>query len=746
MTFKSLARSFAGGEITPELYGRLDLGKYQTGLAKCRNYVPLPHGPVTRRRGTTFVAETEGSGGAYFEDGEARLIPFAFSADQTIVLCFTDLVIRFYTQGGVLQYDQVGAPAWTATTYAIGDIVAHSGAWYQAKSATIGTDVPGVSSKWFELPVDGTYEIATAYFFNTAKQLKYAQSADTLTLVAEGYVPMELRRFGPTDWRLASINFAPKLDAPTSVSSTATGVGANPTNHTYAVTAVASDGIEESLESAQTTVSNNLNNAGAYNTISWAAVTGAELYNVYKMQGGVLCYSGQSRTTSFIDDNIKPDPLKTPPSAFIPLGTGDDAPSVVTYYEQRRWFAATEASPQTVYATRTGSESNMTSSIPSQSDDAMEFRIAALQQNKIRHLVPLSDLIAFTAGGEWRIFNSGGESVTPTTVAVKPQGYSGASNTIPVMTASSILFVQALGARLRELSFSNDSQSYKSIDLSVMAPHLVDGFQITDMAFSRAPVPTVWCVRNDGILLSLTYLPEHQVYAWAWHDFQDGKVESVCTVTENFADVVYLSILRMTHDGKYRRCIERMMPLGVLPHSHSGAPSEEDYYVDCGFTYENNTAFTVVSGLGHLEGREVQLKADGAIVTPKTVVSGQITLDEPAKHVVVGLGYKSDIVTLPLGIEGAEAYGQAMKKNVARVYLRVRETNNVRIGPSFDHMTSPRVRDVLDPYNKPPALKNGEISVALPGQWTDDAAVYVRQEEPVAGTILSMVLEVAPGA
>ena len=33
---KHLLRSFAGGEVTPELAGRLDLVKYQTGLALCR--------------------------------------------------------------------------------------------------------------------------------------------------------------------------------------------------------------------------------------------------------------------------------------------------------------------------------------------------------------------------------------------------------------------------------------------------------------------------------------------------------------------------------------------------------------------------------------------------------------------------------------------------------------------------------------------------------------------------------------
>ena len=41
---KTLHRSFAGGEITPEAWGRLDLTKYQTGAALIENFQVLPHG------------------------------------------------------------------------------------------------------------------------------------------------------------------------------------------------------------------------------------------------------------------------------------------------------------------------------------------------------------------------------------------------------------------------------------------------------------------------------------------------------------------------------------------------------------------------------------------------------------------------------------------------------------------------------------------------------------------------------
>ena len=48
---KALLRSFARGIITPEMYGRIDLTAFQTGLGDALNFITLPHGPAARRPG-----------------------------------------------------------------------------------------------------------------------------------------------------------------------------------------------------------------------------------------------------------------------------------------------------------------------------------------------------------------------------------------------------------------------------------------------------------------------------------------------------------------------------------------------------------------------------------------------------------------------------------------------------------------------------------------------------------------------
>jgi hypothetical protein len=78
---KNLSRSFAAGEITPELFGRVDLDQFQTGLALCRNFLTLPHGPAVNRAGTAFVLA------AKFNATRSRLIPFTYSITPTARRC-----------------------------------------------------------------------------------------------------------------------------------------------------------------------------------------------------------------------------------------------------------------------------------------------------------------------------------------------------------------------------------------------------------------------------------------------------------------------------------------------------------------------------------------------------------------------------------------------------------------------------------------------------------------------------------
>ena len=826
MSTKFLLRSFAGGEITPELAGRLDLVKYQTGLALARNFVTLPHGPAARRPGFQFINEARDSTKA------VRLIPFTFSATQTAVLEFGHLYIRFHIGGGTLLEATKAISSISGSTvnttlahgYSNGDWVFIGGRYH--KVTVVDADTFTTTDLWnVATTASGTtaarvYTIASPYTEDDLFDLHYTQSADVITITHPDYATRELKRLGATNWTLTTLSFAAPTNAPTTLAVTATvAQDQNKTTQKYVVTTVGSDGVTESLPSTPKAVSNNLTLAGNYNAITWSAVGSNTRYNVYKLRGGIYGYIGQARpntgvttktiatidrpgggdktvtvtttaahgfanedlvliestgvatlngawvitvtgaTTftyesvtdstdnaatgtasipelSIIDDNVLPDTTQSPPEDIISLNGGaGDFPTATTYHEQRRWFAGTDNKPQVLFGTRTGTEANLTSSIPTRDADGMELRIASSQYNQIRHLVALSDLIAFTAGGEFRIYSDSAPAITPTSVTIKPQGYAGASNVQPVVTTGSILYVQAQGSRIRELAYSWEANSYRSVDASIMAPHRFNGFTVDDLAYSRAPDSTLWAVRDDGALLGMTYVPDQQVYGWHGHD-TDGVFESVCVVPENNEDVLYV-VVRRSVNARTVRYIERLRTRVFVD-------QEDAFFVDSGLTY-SGAPVTTISGLYHLEGKTVDILADGAVEARQVVTNGQVTLGTAASVVHVGLPITADLITLPLSMEGAQAAGQGTVKNINKVHLRVAQSSVIKAGPAFDRLREYPARAVTDPYGSPPALRNGEITLSVDPSWNQDAAICVRQDLPLPLTVLSMTLEIQSG-
>ena len=661
-------RSFGGGEVSPEMYGRIDDVRFQTGAATMRNFIALPQGPAENRPGFAFVREVKDS------TKRTRLLPFTFSTTQTMVLELGAGYFRFHTQGATLG---PGTPAAYngATAYVIGDLVSSGGVNYYCIAATTGNAPPN-ATYWYALPA-GIYEIPNPYAEADLFDIHYVQSADVLTLVHPNYAPRELRRLGATTWTLTTITFGADVAAPTSVTATAirgeslnitaftaanpgvattignhglsvgdpvyvdggtwnTGtfpdgyytVNTTPAGNTlsfkaydtgipldttalvswtsggfvqfgdkvldfdtyYVVTAIASNGIDESQASSSANVINNLNAPGSSNTISWAAVSGAARYNVYKRQNGLYGYIGQTSSTSFSDTNIAPNLGQTPPLFDPVFNSANNYPGAVSYFEQRRVFGGTTNSPQTLWMTRTGTESDMSYHLPAQDTDRILFRVAAREANTIRHLVPLTQLLALTSAAEWRISPVNSDTITPTTISVRPQSYVGANNVQPSIVNNTVVYCSARDGHVRELGYSWQASGFVTGDLSLRATHLFDNFDISDMCYSKAPQPLLWFISSTGRLLGLTYIPEQQIGAWHRHD-TDGSFESCTAVAEGVEDRLYV-IVKRTIGGVTKRYVERMASRNITT-------IDACFFVDSGLSYDGrNTTSTTVTVTG----------------------------------------------------------------------------------------------------------------------------------------------------
>ncbi len=700
------SRSFAGGELSPEMFGRIDDVKFQTGAAKLRNFIATPQGPAENRPGTQFVTEAKDS------TKRARLIPFTYSTTQTMVLEVGDQYIRFHTQGATLQ---AGSPAAynAATPYVIGDLVSSGGTNYYCIAATTGNAPPN-ATYWYPLP-SSAYEIPTPYLEADIPTIHYVQSADVLTLVHPNYAPRELRRLGATTWTLSTISFVAPVAVPAAPTVTAsrgdalnitgitkanpgvittvgnhgfavgdsiyvdggtmtqlagfflvnsvpaantlsvkaydTGVPVNTTSYTtwtsggfvqfgdksldfdnyYVVTAIAQNAVDESAASPTGNVINNLNAIGAKNTISCSAVSGALRYNIYKRQSGLFGYIGQTASTSFDDDNIAPDMGITPPIVETPFVGAGNYPRAVSYFEQRRIFAGTNNAPQTIWMTRSGTESDLSYTLPSKDSDRINIRVAAREANTINHIVPLTQLLLLTSAAEWRVSPVNSDVLSPSTISVRPQSYIGANDVQPEIVNNTVVYCSARGGHVRELGYSWQASGFVTGDLSVRAAHLFDDLDVTDMCYSKSPQPILWFVSSNGNLLGLTYMPEQQIGAWHQHD-TDGLFETATAVAEGSEDRLYV-IVKRTIGGSTKRYVERMASRQITTLTNC-------FFVDCGLTYNGNntTATTVTVSGGTTWGPSdvLTITASSAIFqfpstsTPPTDINDAIVLTDSA--------------------------------------------------------------------------------------------------------------------
>lgn len=681
MTIRTFSKAFNGGEVTPEFFGRIDDPKYLAGVATMRNFIALPHGPCANRSGFKFVREVKTS------SAKVRLIPFTYSTTQTMVIEMGAGYFRFHTAGGTLMNG--GSPYEISNTYAEADLV----------------------------------------------DIHYVQSADVMTLVHPGYAPKELRRIASLNWTFTGISFDPQVTAPTAATTVANAPVGTGYTYTYQVTAIGADKISESLPATSNTVTNNIYASGASNTVSWTAAAGATRYRIYKFSAGVYGYIGDidAAAVTFKDENVAPDLSRTPPTYTNPFNATGSYPAAVSYFEQRRCFAGTTNLPQTTWMSRTGTESDMSSTIPSRDDNSISFKIASREANTIRHLVPLNAMMILTSSTEWRA-SSTNDAITPSSINVKPQSFVGCSNVQPFIVNTNLIFGSARGGHVRELSYSFQANSYITGDLSLRAPHLFDNLDITDMAYAKSPVPICWFVSSNGKLLGMTYIPEQQVVAWHQHD-TDGVFESIAVVAEGNEDVLYALVSR-TINGSSKRYIERMQTRQFVNQADA-------FFVDCGLTYTGTPA-TNITGLSHLEGKTVSILADGSVHPRRVVTSGAITLDNAASTVQIGLPITADINTLPMALQIDNGMAQGRYKNVNKVWLRVYRSSGIFAGPNASELVEAKQR-TSETYGTAPALKTEEVAIMLSPSWGDSGQVFIRQADPLPLTLVSMTMDVVIG-
>jgi len=269
-------RSFAGGEISPAEYGRVDLVKYATGLATLKNWIIQRHGGAKNRPGTTHITEVQDSSKKH------RQFPYNRDNETTFNLLFGDLTMRAIKNGVQLNEATQAATATdngnpieitiVGHTFVPGDQVFSDGflgiTQLNGRNFLIGNTTANtvelkflngtnVDASGFGTYVSGgtlakVFEIVTPYSETDLPTLSISQSIDVVTITTNNHPPQDLTRISDTNWTIADTPFVPELAFPTAFAGTKGGAGSK--TFRYRVTALDPEDLKtESLPALQAT-------------------------------------------------------------------------------------------------------------------------------------------------------------------------------------------------------------------------------------------------------------------------------------------------------------------------------------------------------------------------------------------------------------------------------------------------------------------------------------------------------------
>ena len=745
-----LKPSFTAGELSPALYGRTDIAKYDSGAALLKNFLVLRYGGIANRAGTKYLAQTA-------NNKRAVLLPFRYNTEQNYIVEVTAGTIRFFFNGEL---------------------------------------VGGVS-------------VANPFKDEELELIKYTQSADVMFIVHPNYKPMTLTRYSHTSWKLEEMeieggpfdeyNVSGVKITPSAVTGnitltassayfTSDMVGSqmrightvsseykkgNPKTESLVVSCTPGgtiyvesfgfwDGsfkLEKEIDGTWITIRNQAGNRSQnYNftetnnedEIIQYRITSTEFNtDVWtdeneKQRGYVTIqsfsgeYGGEVKITS-VESSTKANATvtkklgATTATKIFAIGAWSNAkgyPTCVTFFEDRLVFAGSKTMPQTFWMSKTGDYYNFGTSSPSQDTDAITGTLNGGQMNGIKAMIAFGELIMMTAGGEYKV-HGGGKPVTGSNIMSSAQEYRGISDVLPVTVGSRIVYLQQQGDIIRDLAYSYEADKYTGNDVNLLAEHLFEQVKIKRMTYQQTPNSVIWCVRTDGVLLGLTYLKEQEVYAWHQHT-TDGEFVDVCSIAGVKEDELYAVVKR---NGNYY--------VELFVHRDESLEPKDQFFVDCGVTINGNAR--EITGLEHLEGKTVSILADGNVLPQQVVTNGKVTISSYHSFNVyhVGLPIEAEARTLPLEFQGQDGSYLGRKKRIAKLTILFKASRGGKFG--FGKLDEIKWRS-NEPFGTPISLYDGKKQMVVPGAtWDATQMLTFKQEDPLPLTILSVVPEIEAG-
>lgn len=580
--------NFSKGIVSPSVQAQVGSEEYQQGIKDAENCIVLPGGGITNRPGTKYIDAPKNSN---YGDDPVYLHSFVYG-DDIYILEFGNLYIRFYKDDALL-----GGPYEVVTPYTSSEIFDLN--FVQSGNVLYITHV-NHQPRTLTRSGDTSWALATLDYIagpympinvDSSETITPSATTGNITLTAVSNIFSNItgagHAAGRTLWQLNEV--IPANHTQATITATATSSSSLKCGGTWRIIThgtwtgkldveISSDGGSTWKKVRYFSSAGTGSNFDTFGTedpgFYYVRVTSSGTWTgtaIVDLSTDAFIWSGIVRITQVPAGGGGLSQMYNTADATVveelasATATNDWAegswsafrgyPRAVAFYQDRLCFAGNVSEPQTTWMSETGYYESFRRHAPLLDSDGISVSLPGRSVNDIKHLVALNHLLVLTDSGEWTIFASENKIITPTTVQTKNHGYTGSSTAHPVIIKNRAIYVDKAKSGLRDTGYNFEADGFEGADISDDASQLFDDHTITQIAYQRKPFPIVWCVRDDGILLSLTYSKERQALGWSRHSIASqstgsvihgnqkivsSRVYSICTVPRVGYDELWL--------------------------------------------------------------------------------------------------------------------------------------------------------------------------------------------------------------
>lgn len=519
------------------------------------------------------------------------------------------------------------------------------------------------------------------------KNLRFAQTADTLILVHPDMPPQQLVR-GETDssWTLSNfpLTTIPYYDFE-EVAPTSAGVSATPNELDGTVKITLSGTISANLVGQYMEGNGGRVKITSQNGTTLTGYTVIGFYSTDAIGANTWTY-----TTSY-------EPVWSNTRGW---------PCSVTFHGGRLWFGGSKSRPQTVWGSKVGLF-NKFDPTSGYDNDAIEFTLDTAELNRITDIYSQKNLLIFTLGGEFVCSSSYNEPITPNNVnAIKQTSNGSWEKTRPVDIEGSVMFVERKGQGLMAFAASdNTTDIYNTSNSSLINSHLINS--PVDIAVERNNLTQqtnyVYIVNDDGTLCVVNLLASQGITGGYTLWRTQGKYKNICVLPD--ATYVIVSREQIRGDVLY---LEKL-----------------DFDALCDGTMSDQ-----VNGTSYTDGRFANKKIDmfmnnqykGSYLAND---EGEITFPQTSGYATFGISFRweveSNFLEIPqLGV------GLNRKKRLATMTVRTLDTPELTVNGE----TQPGGEGIKD------------IEYYGIGDWSEHPTWIMQEQRPCKVNVMAVQMNV----